>query len=83
MDELENLIRINDGKFICSECESEVDPETNTMDGIVKADLNQILDDLTNFPTKVIYGICPNCGMEYVFRLHDGALYLEPSDMEK
>jgi hypothetical protein len=76
-------IKITDGKFICSECENEVEPETNTIEGVVKADLDQIKMDLGKYPTKVIYGACPVCGMEFVFRHKEGDLYLEPSDMEK
>ncbi|MFS8131448.1 MAG: hypothetical protein ACMG57_05750 [Candidatus Dojkabacteria bacterium] len=76
-------LKLENGKFKCSECENEVEPETNTIEGVVKADLDQIKADLTQYPTKVIYGICPVCGMEYVFRLKGGNLYLEPSDLEK
>jgi hypothetical protein len=76
-------IEINDGKFICAECENESAPETNTFEGVVIADLKQIQLDLEEYSTKVIYGICPVCGMEYIFRTKDGNLYLEPSDLEK
>jgi|SRR6185369_1731429 len=76
-------IKLVNGKFTCSECENEVEPETNTIEGVVKADLEQIKADLVQFPTKVIYGICPVCGMEFVFRLKGDDLYLEPSDLEK
>ncbi|MEP7104083.1 MAG: hypothetical protein ABI721_05225 [Candidatus Dojkabacteria bacterium] len=76
-------LEIVDGKFKCSECENEVEPETNSIEGVVKADLDQIKADLTLYPTKVVYGICPVCGMEFVFRLMDEKLYLEPSDLEK
>lgn len=78
-----NWISINDGKFICSECENESAPETNTFEGVVTADLAQIQAELDEFPTKIIYGICPVCGMEYVFRQNNSSLYLEPSDLEK
>lgn len=78
-----SLLKIVDGKFTCSECENEVEPETNTIEGVVKADLEQIKSDLEQFPTKVVYGICPVCGMEFVFRYKDGELWLEPSDLEK
>jgi hypothetical protein len=78
-----NLIPIVNGKFVCSECENEVIPETNTIEGIIPADLDQIKIDLEKFETKVVYGICPVCGMEYTFKLIDGELFLEPSDLEK
>jgi len=76
-------IKLVNGKFTCSECENEVEPETNTIEGVVKADLDQIKADLKLYPTKVVYGICPVCGMEFVFRLKGDDLYLEPSDLEK
>ena len=82
-DAPETWLAITDGKFKCSECDNEVEPETNTIEGVVKADLEQIKADLTEFPTKVIYGICPVCGMEFVFRLKNDQLFLEPSDLEK
>ena len=78
-----NWIQIVDGQFTCSECENTSAPETNTFEGVVSADLTQIQADIEEFPTKVIYGICPVCGMEYVFRLSNESLYLEPSDLEK
>ncbi len=78
-----NWIAIKDGKFICGECENASAPETNTEEGTVVADLEQIKKDLTQFPTKIIYGVCPVCGMEYTFRLADDDLYLEASDLEK
>lgn len=80
---LANWIEIKDGKFICSECQNESQPETNTIEGTVVADLTQIQTDLEQFPTKVVYATCPVCGMEFVFKLMNGKLYLEPSDMEK
>ncbi|MEO6729421.1 MAG: hypothetical protein ABIM99_05885 [Candidatus Dojkabacteria bacterium] len=79
----ETWIKLVDGKFICSECENAVEPETNTIEGVVKADLDQIKADLKLYPTKVVYGICPVCGMEFVFRLKGDDLFLEPSDLEK
>ncbi len=79
----ENWIKVTDGKFVCSECENESEPETNTVEGTVTADLTQIKEDLSQFPSKIIYGICPICGMEFVFRLKDDELYLEPSELEK
>lgn len=78
-----NWIELIDGKFKCSECENENVPETNTAEGTVVADLEQIKADLKQFPTKVIYGICPVCGMEFVFRLVNDKLYLEPSELMK
>lgn len=78
-----NWIEIIDGKFVCSECENQSAPETVTEDGTVTADLDKISEELSEFPNKVIYGICPICGMEFVFRKVDEKLYLEPSDMLK
>ena len=83
MDNTEKLIRIESDQFSCQECENTSRPETNTIEGIIPADLELIKSDLTQFPSKVIYGICPVCGMEYVFRLRDEELFLEPSDLEK
>lgn len=79
----DDLIKIMDGKFICSECENEDYPETNSPEGIIKADLDLIKNDLKEFPSKIIYGICPVCGMEYTFKLIGDELCLKPSDMEK
>ena len=76
-------IKLVNGQFTCPECENTSAPETNTVDGIVEADLDEIKSDLEQYPTKVIYGICPVCGMEYVFKHEDGDLFLEPSDEEK
>ncbi len=73
----------DDGEFICSECNNKVAPETNTEEGTVTADLAKIKSDLEQYPTKVIYGICPICGMEFTFKLAEGKLHLEPSDMMK
>lgn len=78
-----NWIEIKDGKFICSECANEVSPETVTEDGTVEANLEKIMAELDEFPNKIVYGICPICGMEFVFKSVDGKLYLEPSDMLK
>lgn len=84
MGENNNIaVKLEGGFFICPECENRVEPETNTEEGIVKANLEQIKKDLAQFPTKIIYGICPVCGMEYVFKLVDGELFLEESLMEK
>ncbi len=80
---LANWIKVVDGKFTCPECENSDVIMTNTAEGIVEANLEQIKKDLTEFPTKVIYGICNVCGMEYIFRLHNGELYLEPTSEEK
>lgn len=76
-------IKIIEGEFHCPECENISKPETNTVDGIVEADLDEILAELEEFPSKITYGICPVCGMEYVFKNVDGNLWLEPSDEEK
>lgn len=73
----------DDGEFICSECGNKAAPETNTENGTVTADLAKVTSDLTQFPTKIIYGICPVCGMEFTFKLLEGSLYLEPSEMMK
>lgn len=79
----DNWIKIVDGQFTCRECEKTSVPETNTIEGIIEANLDDIKTELIEFPTKVIYGICPVCGMEYVFRLYEDELYLESSDLEK
>lgn len=78
-------IEIKDGKFVCSECENENVPETNTAEGVVSADIPSIKAKFENNPgTKLtIYGICPICGMEFEFRSKNGTLYLEPSSMTK
>ena len=78
-----NWIPVNEGKFVCSECENESVPETNTEEGTVSADTEKIKEDLKQFPTKVVYGICPVCGMEFVFKEANDNLYMEPSEMEK
>lgn len=80
-----NWIKVNDGKFECSECGYTNAPETNTSEGVVTADLNEVKNRLESNPNSSlsIYGICPTCAMEYTFRLHNGELYLEPSDMQK
>lgn len=79
----EGWIKIINGKFTCSECENESIPETNTEDGIVSVNLDLVKKDLIEYPKKVIYGVCPICGMEYEFKLVLDALYLAPSEMEK
>lgn len=76
-------IEIVEGKFTCAECENSVAPETNSIEGVVVADLEEIKADLAQYPTKVVYGSCPVCGMEYIFRHQEGKLFLEKSDMEK
>lgn len=73
----------DDGEFQCGECENEVKPLTNTAEGMVEANVQAIRDDLDAQPSKIIYGVCPVCGMEYVFKSEDGQLYLEPSNEEK
>lgn len=78
-----NWIKITNKKFTCSECENDSTPLVSTADGMQDADIAKIIEDLKNFPTKVIYGICPVCGMEYIFRLVQEDLYLEPSMEEK
>jgi hypothetical protein len=78
-----NWIPVIDGKFTCSECENTSVPETNTVEGTVEADVEKVKSDLIAFPSKIIYGICPVCGMEFVFRQKNDALYMEPSELEK
>lgn len=79
-----NWIAISvDGEFICSECGNKSAPETNTENGTVTADLVKVKQDLVQYPTKIIYGICPVCGMEFTFKQKDNSLYLEPSEMMK
>lgn len=79
----ENWIKLTDGKFICPECENESRPLVTTIEGTVEADLDAIKKELEEFPTKVIYAVCPVCGMEYVLHLVDSELYMEPSEEEK
>ncbi len=80
----DNWVKLSeDGTYTCPECENTVKPLTNTTEGIVEADIDQIKQDLKNFPTKVIYAICPICGMEFTFRLVGEDLFLEPSEEEK
>lgn len=80
----EDWVKIDqDGYFICPECENRVKPNTNTIDGIVEADLPKIFQELSIYPTKIIYAICPVCGMEYEFKKVGDSLYLKPSVMEK
>lgn len=76
-------VKIIDGKFTCPECENTDSPLTNTSEGLVEANLESIKEDLINYPTKIIYAVCKYCGMEFVFKLVDGELYLEPSAEEK
>lgn len=80
---MKDKIKVTDGLFICAECENEVKPLTNSVEGIVEAEIESIKKDLKDFPTKVTYGICPVCGMEYVFELDGEDLYLVPSEEEK
>lgn len=80
----DSWVLINEeGKFTCVECENVVSPLVSSPEGLVEADLDNIKMDLTQFPTKIIYGVCPVCGMEYVFHLVGEKLYLEPSEEEK
>ncbi len=83
MEVKENWIKVTDDMFICSECENHSHPETNSVDGIVQADISKITEDLKQYPGKTIYGICPVCGMEYTFKYVDGQLYLAPSELQK
>jgi len=79
-----NWIEISeDGEFICSECGNKSEPETNTENGTVTANLQTVKSDLAQYPTKIIYGICPVCGMEFTFKHSEGKLFLEPSEMMK
>ncbi|MDQ6986009.1 MAG: hypothetical protein Q9M91_03510 [Candidatus Dojkabacteria bacterium] len=80
----ENWILVSSDKdFTCDECGNEVDLKISSIEGLVDADFTKIKSDLEAFPTKIIYGVCPICGMEYVFHLVDGNLYVEPSQEEK
>lgn len=79
----DNWIEVVNGEFTCSECENTSVPETNTVDGTVPADTAKIQQDLLDSPTKIVYGSCPVCGMEYVFKSANSKLYMEPSDMLK
>ena len=77
-------IRIDDeGYFICPECENKVQPNISSEEGIVPANLADIFEDLEKYPNKIIYAICPVCGMEYEFKKIGGVLYLKPSALEK
>lgn len=73
----------NEGYFICPECQNKVQPNTNSVDGIIKADLSNVFEELSAYPSKIIYAICPICGMEYEFKKVGDSLYLKPSAMEK
>lgn len=80
-DVAENLIKLNnDGKFECAECANVAVPNTNTVNGIEPIDHNIVLDELKEFPNKLVYAICPVCGMEYQVKLVDDQLYLEESE---
>lgn len=80
----ENWIELSDsGTFVCSECENESVPQRNTIDGQVDANIEEISKELADYPTSIIYGICPVCGMEYEFKSIEGKLYLKPSEMLK
>ncbi len=79
----EGWIKIVNGEFMCSECENTVKPLTNTEEGMVEANLEEIKKHLKEFPNKVIFAVCPICGMEYIFRLKEDDLWLEPSEEEK
>ncbi len=79
----EGWIKIENGEFLCTECENVVKPLTSTSEGMVEADLEDVKKQLKEFPNKVIYAVCPICGMEYIFRLDGEDLFVEPSDEEK
>jgi hypothetical protein len=79
-----SLIPVSDsGEFTCNECENTSPVETSTPEGIVVADVQNIIDTLTAAPSTIAIGICPICGMEYLFKMQEGELFLEPSDMNK
>lgn len=78
-----DLIRLENDTFICSECENTVKPQVSSESGLADANILEITEQLRQFPNKVIYGVCPVCGMEYIFRMFDGALCLEISDEQK
>jgi hypothetical protein len=78
-----DLIRLEGGSFTCSECENTVKPQVSTENGLADANILEITEQLRQFPNKVIYGVCPVCGMEYMFRMFNDALCLEISDEQK
>lgn len=82
-DATENWIKLQNGVFTCQECENDVKPLTSSLDGMIEANLEEVRQQLVAAPTKIMYGICPVCGMEYVFKFEAEDLYLEPSDEEK
>lgn len=81
--EAQGWLPILEGTFTCSECENEVRPLISTASGMQEADVTEVMNQLTQFPNKVIFAVCPVCGMEYVFKKVEGELWLEPSDEEK
>ena len=72
-----------DGSITCPECGNVIKILVSSIEGLVEINVEKVKEDLRNFPTKVIYGVCPVCGMEYVFHLVDNKLYLEASEEEK
>ena len=88
MSEVEEIpkdwVRIDsEGYFVCPECENRVQPHVSLEEGIVPANLSDIFEDLEKYPNKIIYAICPVCGMEYEFKKIGEVLYLKPSALEK
>lgn len=73
----------DDGTFVCAECENKGKPLTNSVEGMMEADTAEIKSQLEAQPTKMIYGVCEICGMEYIFKLDNGELFMEPSNEEK
>ena len=73
-------IKLESEKFECKECANEVAPQTNDVEGIVDLDLEKAAEELSEYPNKVIYAICPVCGMEYLVKQYEGELYLEESE---
>ncbi|MCS7317903.1 MAG: hypothetical protein NZZ41_06330 [Candidatus Dojkabacteria bacterium] len=69
--------------FTCRECENQVKLYQVSIDGLVEIDLFQIVSDLIKYPSKVIYVVCPVCGMEYELKKIDKNLYLYPTVLEK
>ena len=74
------------GEFTCSECGHKSVVQVSSVNGgIEDVNVEDVKSQLIEFPTKIIYGICPVCGMEYIFRYDsdEDELYLEMSDEEK
>ena len=79
----QNRIKFDNNEFTCVECENSVKALSGSEEGMVEIDLGDVKKTLSEFPSKTIYGICPVCGMEYLFVLENDQLFLEPSDEEK